>query len=399
MRPHLLLTFDFPPMGGGIARWMGELARSYPPGELVVSTGMWPDSEESDAAVPQKVDRIALSAKRLKTLQGLLLWSHRASVLARSLSPEFTWCGNFKPATYPARWVHERQGVPYGIIFHGADLLRLQHHVHQSAVKRRAAEVLLRSAAVLVTNSRWTADLCRQVLTEVGFGADSHDVRVVPLGTDPGRFRPGLDTAAVRAKYRLEPGRWLLTVARLMEHKGIDMAIRAFAQIANVYPDLRYAVAGGGTLRKPLEGLALSLGVGDRVRFLGAVPDAELPALLNVADIYVGVSRALGDQVEGFGIALTEASASGVPVVAGTSGGMPDAVREGETGLLANSEDPAAVAASLRRLLDDESLRAGLGAAGRKAVETYYNWERVTRDLRRIATETAKRELPNGAVT
>lgn len=399
MRPHLLLTFDFPPMGGGIARWMGELARSYPPGELVVSTGMWPDSEESDAAVPQKVDRIALSAKRLKTLQGLLLWSHRASVLARSLSPEFTWCGNFKPATYPARWVHERQGVPYGIIFHGADLLKLQHHVHQSAVKRRAAEVLLRSAAVLVTNSRWTADLCRQVLTEVGFGADSHDVRVVPLGTDPGRFRPGLDTAAVRAKYRLEPGRWLLTVARLMEHKGIDMAIRAFAQIASVYPDLRYAVAGAGTLRKPLEGLAQSLGVADRVRFLGGVPDAELPALLNVADIYVGVSRALGDQVEGFGIALTEASASGVPVVAGTSGGMPDAVREGETGLLANSEDPAAVAASLRRLLDDESLRAGLGAAGRKAVETYYNWERVTRDLRRIATETAKRELPNGAVT
>lgn len=393
MRPHLLLTFDFPPMGGGIARWMGELARHYPPGELVVSTGMWPDSEESDAAIPQKVDRIALSAKRLKTLQGLLLWSHRAAVLTRSLAAEFTWCGNFKPATYPARWVHERQGVPYGIIFHGTDLLKLQHRIHQSSVKRRAAEVLLRSAAVLVANSRWTADLCRQVLTEIGFGADSHDVRVVPLGTDPTRFRPGLDTEPVRVKYRLDRGRWLLTVARLVEHKGIDTAIRAFAQVAAAYPDLRYAVAGAGAMRKPLEGLATSLGVGDRVRFLGPVPDAELPALLNVAEVYVGASRAMGDQVEGFGIALAEASASGVPVVGGTAGGMPDAVREGETGLLADGEDPAAVAAAVRSLLDNESLRAGLGAAGRKAVETYYNWDRVTKDLRRIAAEAATKVL------
>ncbi len=390
MRPHLLLTFDFPPMGGGIARWMGELARNYPRGELVVSTGMWPDSADSDAAIPQKVDRIALSAKRLKTIQGLHHWSHRASVLTRSLRTEFTWCGNFKPATYPARWVHERQGVPYGIIFHGTDLLKLQHRIHQSSIKRRAAEVLLRSAAVLVANSRWTADLCRQVLIEIGFAAGSHDVRVVPLGTDPVRFRPGLDTAAVRAKYRLERGRWLVTVARLVEHKGIDTTIRAFSRLAETYPDLNYAVAGAGSSRKTLEALTTSLGVGHRVRFLGTVPDTELPALLNVADVYVGVSRRMNDEVEGFGISMVEASSSGIPVLGGTSGGIPDAVREGETGLLADGEDPVAVASALQRLLDDHTLRARLGAEGRKTVETHYNWDRVTRDLRRIAAEAKK---------
>jgi phosphatidylinositol alpha-1,6-mannosyltransferase len=244
---------------------------------------------------------------------------------------------------------------------------------------------LIRSAAVLVAISRWTGELCGQVIREIGCGSMAPDIRVVPLGTDPVRFRPGLDTDAVRARHRLEPGRWLLTVARLVEHKGIDTAIRAFARLGPKYPELRYAVAGEGDIRSSLEELARSLGVGDRVRFLGAVPESELPNLLNVADVFLAVSRQMYDKVEGFCLALIEASACGVPVVGGTAGGIPDAVRQGETGLLADGEDPIEVAAAVERLLDDEDLRARLGAGGRRAVETYYNWDRVTRDLREIA--------------
>ena len=212
-------------------------------------------------------------------------------------------------------------------------------------------------------------------------------MRVVPLGTDPERFRPGLDSGAIRDRYSLGQGRWLLTVTRLVEHNGVDVAIRAMTLLANDYPDLGYIVAGEGEIRPSLETLANSLGVGDRVRFLGGIPEIELPFLFNVPTIYLGVAREMPDKVEGFGIAMVEASASGVPVVGGFAGGIPDAVREGETGLLADSEDPAAVAAAVRRILGDAELHARLAAGGRAAALSFYNWPRVTRDMRGIAAE------------
>jgi phosphatidylinositol alpha-1,6-mannosyltransferase len=120
------------------------------------------------------------------------------------------------------------------------------------------------------------------------------------------------------------------------------------------------------------------------VRFLGAVSDDDLPALYNAADLYVGASRRHDLLVEGFGISLVEASACGLAVVGGRSGGVPDAVREGETGILVDPDDPAAVAAGVNELLASPERRKRLGAAGRQAVESYYNWDRVVRELMEI---------------
>jgi phosphatidylinositol alpha-1,6-mannosyltransferase len=127
--------------------------------------------------------------------------------------------------------------------------------------------------------------------------------------------------------------------------------------------------------------------VADRVRFLTDVPDRDLPALYNCAEIYLGVSRLMEQRVEGFGISLAEASACGVPVIAGRSGGIPAAVRDGETGLLVDADRVEAVADAVEHLLGDAPLRARLGAAGRRAVESHYNWNRVTSDLARIGRE------------
>jgi phosphatidylinositol alpha-1,6-mannosyltransferase len=388
MRPHLLLTYDFPPIGGGIARWMAELARRYPGRSLIVSTGQHPDAQDVDATFPGPIDRLPLPSRRLRTIQGILHWSRRAAVLARGNGVEFIWCGNIKPAAYPARWVMERLGVPFGILLHGGDLLILQHQVHQSAVKRRTARALLTSASVLVANSQWTRDRCVNLLGELDVEPTPEQIRVVPLGADHELFRPGVDTAAVRQRYDLGGGRWLLSVARLTRHKGIDTALQALGRLGREYPDLRYAVVGGGEEREALEREARALGVADRVRFLTEVPDRDLPALYNIAEIYLGVSRLMEQRVEGFGISLAEASACGIPVVAGRSGGIPEAVRDGETGLLVDAERPDAVAEALRRLLDDAALRRRLGAAGRRAVMERYNWDRVAADLARIGQET-----------
>jgi phosphatidylinositol alpha-1,6-mannosyltransferase len=389
MVPQLLLTYDFPPIGGGIARWMGELAKRYPPGTLVVSTGQHPDGPDVDATFPNRVDRLPLAARRLRSLQGLLFWSRRAAVLSRQCGVEFIWCGNMKPASYPAKWTMERLGTPFGVLLHGGDLLILQHQVHQSLLKRRTARALLASAAVLVANSRWTRECCLTLLSELEIEPAERQVQVVPLGADHVFFRPGVPVADARERYRLGEGRWLLSVARLARHKGIDTALRALSQLRDRHPDLRYAVVGSGEEQASLEEEARQLGVADRVRFLTDVPDRDLPAIYNCAEVYLGVSRLMEQRVEGFGISIAEASACGIPVVAGRSGGIPEAVRDGETGLLVDAESAEAVSDALRLLLDDSALRARLGGAGRRAVETYYNWDRVAGDLARIGHEFA----------
>jgi phosphatidyl-myo-inositol dimannoside synthase len=283
----------------------------------------------------------------------------------------------------------ERLGTPFGVLLHGGDLLILQHQVHQSLLKRRTARALLASAAVLVANSRWTRDCCLTLLSELEIEPADHQVQVVPLGADHVFFRPGVDLGGARERYGLGEGRWLLSVARLARHKGIDTALRALSRLRDRYPDLRYAVVGSGEELGPLEEEARLLGVADRVRFLTDVPDRDLPAIYNCAEVYLGVSRLMEQRVEGFGISIAEASACGIPVVAGRSGGIPEAVRDGETGLLVDAERAEAVGEALCLLLDDPALRARLGAAGRRAVETYYNWDRVAGDLGRIGHEFA----------
>jgi phosphatidyl-myo-inositol dimannoside synthase len=361
---------------------MGELALRYPPHTLVVSTGAYTGAAASDAAFPQLVDRIGIRATRLRTIHGLAHWTWRAAALARRWRPGFTWCGELKPAGYPARWLAARHGVPYGVICHGTELLLLDAKMKRSAFKRRTAGSLLGGAAVVVANSRWTGELARDVLAQLGRG--QVPVEVVPLGTTPSHFRPGLDTSAVRARYGLDEGRWLLTVARLEWHKGIDTVIRALPAVRAAHPGTRYAVAGVGDRLPLFERLVTELGLGSAVRFLGAVPDDDLPALYNAADLYVGPSRRHELLVEGFGISFVEASACGLAVLGGRSGGIPDAVRDGETGLLVDSDDTGAVAAGIDRLLADGELRKRFGAAGRRAVETFYNWDRVAADLIRI---------------
>ncbi|MEP7326958.1 MAG: hypothetical protein ABI836_13490, partial [Gemmatimonadota bacterium] len=84
MLPHLLLAYDFPPIGGGLSRWMGELARHYPPQSLVVSTGQHEGSDDVDHELPNRVDRVSVQSRRLRTIQGLLLWSRKVSSLCRS---------------------------------------------------------------------------------------------------------------------------------------------------------------------------------------------------------------------------------------------------------------------------------------------------------------------------
>jgi phosphatidyl-myo-inositol dimannoside synthase len=174
-----------------------------------------------------------------------------------------------------------------------------------------------------------------------------------------------------------------LTVARVVPHKGQDMGIRAVAALRRDFPELRYIIVGEGPDEARLRALANELGVSDRVGFVGAMRDDELPEAYATSTIYLGASRVESAiDAEGFGISFVEAAASGIPSVAGDSGGVRSAVRDGETGLVVRPTDSDAITDAIRSLLLNPDLRQQMGAAGRRAVETHYNWDRVAREAR-----------------
>lgn len=391
MPKTFLLTDEFPPLQTGISRMMGEVARRYPKGELLVSTGQHRDAQDSDLRFAGTVvDRVPVKSSSLKNLAGLLFWSRRVAGLARVHKPRFAWCDSIRPCSYPAKWTHERTGTKYGVIVHGGDLLKELHAIHHSKRARQTAKALLGSAVAVVANSQWTREQAQKVLRELGLDPLAETVRLIPLGTDPEQFHPGIDTRAVRSRYDLNGHPWVLTVARLEPYKGVDTALKAIAQCRREGVDVGYLIVGSGKKRSLFVKLAKELGITDAVRFVGNVPEEELPALINVGAAYVGVSRrADGSRVEGFGVALAEASACGLPVIAGQSGGLAEAVQDGETGLVVDPDDSAEVAAAIKRLLGDQLLARRLGQGGRKAIETYYNWDRVIRDLRDVESQVS----------
>jgi len=216
-------------------------------------------------------------------------------------------------------------------------------------------------------------------------------------GTDPDRFQPRLDCAELAERLGVGGRPTLLTVARIVKanrYKGHDVVIRALPRILKSIPDLVYVIVGGGDDLGYLDSVSRKCGVRDKVIFAGCVPDAELPLLYNACDVFVMSSRqdrnCRGVLTEGFGLALLEASACGKPVIAGRSGGMPDAVQDEVSGLLVDSRDPNAVSDAVLRLLHEPGLADRLGKNGRRWVETEMNWGRAAGELYRALARLSR---------
>ena len=178
----------------------------------------------------------------------------------------------------------------------------------------------------------------------------------------------------------------LLTLGRLVERKGQDMVLRALPVILKQFPDAEYWIAGRGSDRLRLEELASTLGISGRVRFLGFVPAAERIQLYQRCHMYLMPSRTIGDKgdFEGFGITYLEANACGRPVIGGRSGGVEDAVKDGETGFLVDPHSPEEIADRVLRLLNEPGLAEKLGRQGRERIDRELNWSVVAREMRRL---------------
>jgi phosphatidyl-myo-inositol dimannoside synthase len=362
MSRTLLITNDFPPRPGGIQSFVHNLAVRQPPGSVVVYASSWRGAAKFDADQPYEVIR-----ERTRVLLPTPLIARRAARLARTYDCDTVWFGAAAPLGLLAAGLRRRAGIQRVVAqTHG-------HEIGWAAVP--AARPALRRIGRGVDVTTYLGEYTRSRLARVLDGVT--ELRRLAPGVDVDTYHPTVDGEQVRARLGLTDRPVVVCVSRLVPRKGQDMLIRALPEIRRRVPDAALLIVGGGPYRATLEKLARQAGVERDVVFTGSVPSVELPAHYAAGDVYAMPCRTRnrGLDVEGLGIVYLEASATGLPVVAGDSGGAPDAVREGETGYVVRGRDVAQLADRVARLLADRDLARQLGAAGRAWVEREWRWE------------------------
>ncbi|GGR80782.1 glycosyl transferase family 1 [Micromonospora fulviviridis] len=362
MSRTLLITNDFPPRPGGIQSFVHNLAVRQPPGSVVVYASSWRGAAKFDADQPFEVVR-----ERTKVLLPTPLVARRAARLARAYDCDTVWFGAAAPLGLLAAGLRRRAGIRRAVA--------LTHGHEAGWATLPGARSALRRIGRGVDVTTYLGEYTRVRLARVLDGVT--ELRRLAPGVDVDTYHPGVDGERVRLRLGLADRPVVVCVSRLVPRKGQDMLIRAMPEIRRRVPDAALLVVGGGPYRATLEKLARQTGVERDVVFTGSVPSAELPAHYAAGDVYAMPCRTRnrGLDVEGLGIVYLEASATGLPVVAGDSGGAPDAVREGETGYVVRGRDVAQLADRVATLLADRDLAREFGAAGRAWVEREWRWE------------------------
>jgi glycosyltransferase involved in cell wall biosynthesis len=374
-----------------MARRHVELARRFADSTntMDVSTVASPNASVFDAGESYRIHRQPFRFSQAKLFANQLRWAHWLHWSAPGNFDVFH-CGNIRPVGYAVALASHTRKIPYLLYVNGADLLREMEARNSGFRRRIGGRRIFGAASGIVATSAWVGSLAQDAMREFGLSS-TPPIGVFDLGTDPDFFHPRRDTGRLRQRWGAGKDPMVVTVARLVPHKGQDVVIEAVASLSREFPTLRYAIVGTGSDEPRLRELAERLGVARRIIFAGALSDDEVAEAYATSTIYAGLSRVEeGIHAEGFGISFLEAAASGLPSVAGDSGGVRSAVRDGTSGIVVPPKDIGRVAAAFRLLLTDTAKHAAMGEAGRKLVETYYNWDRVARDTRNFTIDVLK---------
>lgn len=378
-RPSLLaLSEIYLPIKGGHVVWLHEVCRRIAGTRLLTARQDGLAAREIVDGI--EVERIRLGRVPLLRPESLPLYGNLLLAgLARSIGnrPKAILSARILPEGVVGNMLGRILRIPSVVFAHGEEINRLRKGTPLPSRRRMTAMMkrkflwrAYRRANLVITNSHFTRDLLLEG------GVDPGKVAVVHPGTDPERFRPLPKDANLIAKLELADKRVILTVGRLTPRKGQDAVIRALPEVLKRVPNAVYIVGGTGNYASQLRSLAQAMGVDSAVRFLGEVPDDLLPTLYNLTDVFVMANRVTpgSNNVEGFGIVFLEASACEVPVIGGRSGGVPDAIAEGKTGLLVDGDSQSEVMGSIVRVLTDFGLAVKLGKAGRERVCRELTW-------------------------
>ncbi len=376
----LLINYEFPPLGGGAGNATRHLAtRRAGMGDVVkvltmahgdLPTAEWRDGYEiirapSRRALPDRCTPFEMTTFMLGSMYST--WK-----LSRRWRPDAAMAFFSIPGA-PVAWLLKvMTGVPYIVSLRGGDVpgflpedLQGYHRLTTPLIR-----FLWKRAACVTANGTWLADLARRCAPDL-------PVEVVPNGVDPRSHQPGTSS---RAKGLPR----LLFVGRLARQKGVDVLLEAMAR-PETGTDVILDIVGDGGERPALEAQTKRLGLEKRVIFHSWLRGEELRKQYQSADIFVLPSRD-----EGMPNVLLEAAASGLPLIATRVGSNPDALREGETGLLVDADDPVSLSKALNELISDPDRAGRMGTAGRIYMKQHFSWDTMTQRYRALLLSTCR---------
>jgi len=365
----ILLAYDFPPGKGGIHRFMHQTVSADTGWNWLVMTRKCQGSEYWDQRQPYKTHRITLRPNLRLSDKIWLRFSKGNNLVDRLISRQI--CSNikrYKPngrthltladqlvTAAAARRISFSQRLPFGVFVHGKELL----------VATPFQKEILSQAALVIGNSKWS------ITKAVELGTRKPCAHVLNPCADVNKFgvgnrRHGCEMLGLPGNCKV-----LLTVAALVKRKGHDLVIEALPQLRRRFGDVRYVIVGTGPEEQNLKSLVISKGLSDAVIFAGSVKDEQLPDMYAACDIFVMPSRQTDKDVEGFGIVFIEAAAAGKPVVASRTGGIPDAVADGKSGILVNPNNSNELIRAIESLLNNQQLRETMAEYGRKRAREF----------------------------
>ncbi|MCB0162683.1 MAG: glycosyltransferase family 4 protein [Anaerolineae bacterium] len=391
----LLIATGFPPQLGGIQTVLYQISLHLPSENIVVLTPSVSGDEEFDSRCQFSINRkkitflAALIRKLIAFVSPLIadtfLYLLPAIRLLRLYQIDTIQCGHISVALV-GFLLKKLYGTPY-IIYTYAQEILLEPIPKWQFFDRALKRVIFRHADTIVTISEYTK---RKIIQ---WGVSEAKIVKIPLGVDLTNVTDKNNmTDEIIGRLSLSNKRIILTVARLVERKGNDMVIKSLPMVLKEIPNIVYLVVGSGPMEERLTTLVNELNLQDDVIFCGDVSQEWMPVYYRICDVFIMPSRSLeskGD-VEGFGIVFLEANAYGKPVIGGRSGGVPDAVLDGVTGLLVDPNSTDEIASAIIRLLTQTDYARELGENGRRRVESEMNWPKCAATVQQLLKDIVK---------
>ncbi len=353
----LIVTNDFPPTVGGIENYTYSLARRWPTEEISVVTRTVPGCDAFDRTLNFEIHREPTR---------LLLPTRRLLARLRWLAAEQSVEVVHFPSALPLGVLGPRLGLPYAVSVHGGEFMLAS----RLPGVRQVLKSVINHASVVLPQSSFAETLVRRIAPRV-------PMQRVTCGVDPERYeREGPPEVANPPN---QPGPVIICVSRLVARKGPRTLIKALPLIHKRHLSARLLIVGDGPDRKKLANLVTSLGLEQSVTFAGPVPWNEIPSYYAMGQIFALPTRArfFGTETEGLPLVFVEAAAAGLPLVGGDTGGVRDAVREGETGHLVEGGSVEETAESIVKLLDNPVRAREMGSRGRQMVLDEFTWDAI----------------------
>lgn len=364
MKKTLLISELYPPKIGGSCLMMANRAAFFDRDDVCVLTAGPSDLTGADESNPYPIIHEPMPWKGPRGLEWSgVVWAivlHSWKIIFRK-KIRVIECARPLPEGVAGLILSLLTRRKLLVNFHGEDISVLKNY----RLERFLLKFLIRCARLNLANSSFTERLIKEV------GGPGARTAIVHPGFDPKPFTTVNPDSVEKIRNEFHEGPILLTVGRLQRRKGQDQVIRALPAILKEYPGVRYLAVGstqGGTggLADELVRLSGALGVREHFHMVGEVPFSSLPSYIAACDVFLMPNRTEGPgDVEGFGIVFLEAGYLGKPVIGGLSGGVPDAIKHGETGLLVDGNSPEEIAEAVIGLLKDPEKRRTMGNAGR----------------------------------